>query len=65
MAGEGRAWAHGFVIVMGAALMVGGVVEGKPSAGIAGLLITAVNIEPWRQAMRARRKDAPGPPKSA
>jgi hypothetical protein len=65
MAGEGRAWAHGLVIVLGVALMIGGIVTGKAGAGIVGLLITAFNVEPWQKAMRARRGDPPGPPKSA
>jgi hypothetical protein len=45
--------------------MVAGVVGGRAYAGIFGLLITTVNIGPWRRAMRTRQGDAPGPPKSA
>jgi hypothetical protein len=45
------------VIILGAALMVGGFVSGKSGAGIAGLLITAINLEPWWRAKRALRSD--------
>jgi hypothetical protein len=65
MAKSGHAWAHGIGIVLGIALMVAGVVGGRAYAGIFGLLIATVNIGPWRRAMRTRRGDAPGPPKSA
>jgi hypothetical protein len=59
---QGRVWAHGLVIILGATAMVGGFVTGKTGAGIAGLLITAVNVEPWRRAVRARRPDDRGRP---
>jgi membrane protein implicated in regulation of membrane protease activity len=55
MTHRGRVWAHGLVIILGLAAMVAGFVSGRTYAGIAGLLIAAINIESWWRAVRARR----------
>jgi hypothetical protein len=61
MTNRWRIWAHGLVIILGVLLMVGGIVARKNGAGIAGLLITAINIEPWLRAIRARRSERRNP----
>lgn len=40
-----RRWVHVMVAALGVAIMVGGMIARKPSAGIIGLLIAAVNLQ--------------------
>jgi hypothetical protein len=61
MTNTGRIWTHSLAIILGAVLMVGGIVARKTGAWIIGLLIAAINIEPWLRAMRARRSERQDP----
>ena len=38
---------HIVLFLIGLVLMVGGVAAGKPGASIVGLIVAAVNIQPW------------------
>ena len=49
-----RSWQyiHGVVLVMGLALLIGGIVTRTPGAWIIGLIVAAVNLGHWQRSRR-------------
>jgi hypothetical protein len=51
-----RAWAHCILVIIGALLMILGIVTKAPGASIGGLIVAAVNLPPCEKAIRERSR---------
>jgi len=56
-----RTLLHVVVLLMGIALMVGGIVTGKHGATVVGLLCAAVSVQQWMKWSKERSRDSKNP----
>ena len=56
-----RTLLHVVVLLMGIALMVGGIVTGKHGATVVGLICAAVSVQQWMKWSKERSRDSKNP----